>query len=43
MYLTSPTAFDPTKILSVQFHVVTNTSSTIPFNYCISKVKALHN
>jgi len=43
MYLTSPTPFDPTKILSVQFHVVTNTSSTIPFSYCVSNVKALHN
>jgi hypothetical protein len=43
MYLTSPTPFDPKTLLSVQFHVVTNTSSTIPFNYCISNVKALHN
>jgi hypothetical protein len=41
MYLTSPMPFDPTKILSMQFHVVSNTSSTIPFNYCISNVKAL--
>jgi hypothetical protein len=41
MYLTSPTPFDASKILSVQFHVVTNTSSTIPFSYCISNVYAL--
>src|SRR5215831_14857999 len=41
MYLTSPTPFDPTMILSMQFHVVSNTSSTIPFMYCISNLKAL--
>jgi hypothetical protein len=42
-YATSPPAFDPTKILSMQFHVVANTSSTVPFTYCISNVQALHN
>ena len=41
MYLMAPAVFDPTKILSVQFHVVTNTSSAIPFSYCISNVYAL--
>lgn len=41
MYLASPMAFDKTKILSMQFHVVTNTSSTIDFNYCISNLRAL--
>ena len=41
-YLTSPMPFDKTKILSMQFHVVAGTSSTIPFNYCISNLKALH-
>lgn len=43
MYLTSPMAFDPTHILSIQFHVVSNTSSTIPFNYCISNLTPLKN
>jgi hypothetical protein len=40
-YLSMPMPFDRTKILSMQFHVVTNTSSTIPFKYCISNLKAL--
>ena len=40
-YLTSPTPFDKTKIMSMQFHVVTNTSSTIPFGYCITDLRAL--
>lgn len=41
MYLTPHTPFDNTKILSMQFHVVTNTSSSIPFMYCITNLKAL--
>jgi hypothetical protein len=41
MYLTGAPAFDNTKILSMQFHVVTNTSSTVPFDYCISNLTAL--
>jgi hypothetical protein len=40
-YLATPMPFDNTKILSMQFHVVTNTSSTIPFDYCISNLRAL--
>jgi hypothetical protein len=40
-YLPSPMPFDKTKILSVQFHVVTGTSSPIPFNYCISDIRTL--
>ena len=41
MYLTPHMPFDKTKIVSVQFHVVTNTSSSIPFDYCISNLRAL--
>jgi len=41
MYLMNATPFDKTKILSMQFHVVTNTSSTIDFAYCISNLRAL--
>lgn len=41
MYLTPHMPFDKTKILSMQFHVVTNTSSSIPFGYCISDLRAL--
>jgi hypothetical protein len=41
MYLTPHMPFDKTKIVSVQFHVVTNTSSSIPFNYCISNLRTL--
>jgi hypothetical protein len=40
-YLTTATPFDKTKIISMQFHVVTNTSSAIPFSYCISNLRAL--
>jgi hypothetical protein len=41
MYLTPHMAFDKTKIVSMQFHVVTNTSSAIDFNYCIRDLFAL--
>jgi len=34
-------AFDRTRIVSMQFHVVTNTSSAVPFNYCVSNIRAL--
>jgi hypothetical protein len=40
-YLTPHMPFDKTKIISMQFHVVTNTSSAIPFSYCISNLRAL--
>ena len=40
--IASPMPFDKTKILSMRFHVVTNTSSTIPFSYCITDVRALY-
>jgi hypothetical protein len=43
MYATNPPAFDPTMILSIQFHVPTNTSAVAPFNYCISNLKLLTN
>jgi hypothetical protein len=42
MYLTAPTPFDKSKIVSMQFHVVANTSSSIPFMYCISNLTPLH-
>lgn len=34
-------AFDPTKILAIQFHVIANPSSPINFNFCISNLIAL--
>jgi len=40
-YLASPLPFDKTKIVSMQFHVVAGTSSSIPFQYCISNLRAL--
>jgi len=43
MYLASPPAFDPTMILSVQFHVPTGTSGSSAFDYCISNLKMLTN
>jgi hypothetical protein len=33
--------FDPTKVLSIQFHVVTNTSSAVPFSFCIGNLTLL--
>jgi hypothetical protein len=38
-----PTAhlFDPAHILSIQFHVPTNTSSTGTYSFCISNLKML--
>jgi hypothetical protein len=41
MDLTSPPPFDKTKILSMQFHVVSNDVAPIPFSYCISNIRAL--
>jgi hypothetical protein len=41
MNLTSPMPFDKTKILSMHFHVVSNTTAAVPFSYCISNVRAL--
>ena len=37
----APTPFDRTKILSMHFHVVSNETSTVPFSYCISNLRAL--
>ena len=34
-------AFDKTKVLSIQFHVVTNTSSAVPFMFCIGNLTLL--
>ena len=39
--LTPPPPFDATKILSMQFHVVSNTTAAVPFSYCISHVYPL--
>lgn len=33
--------FNPAKILSIQFHVPTNTSSSAPYEFCISNLKLL--
>jgi len=41
MYLIPYMAFDKTKIVSMQFHVVTNTAAAVPFDYCISNIRAL--
>jgi hypothetical protein len=37
----APMPFDKTKILSMHFHVVSNETSTVPFEYCISNLRAL--
>jgi hypothetical protein len=36
-------AFDPMNINSIQFHVFTNTSSSIPYDFCIANLSALTN
>jgi hypothetical protein len=45
MYLGSsgvtPPAFDPTKIQSIQWQVFTGTSSTTPYNFCISNLSVI--
>jgi hypothetical protein len=41
MYEANPTMFNPAKILSMQFHVVANTSSTVPYDFCITHLRAL--
>jgi hypothetical protein len=42
-YLPSPPNFDPTNILSMQFHVPTATDASSDYNFCISNVQALTN
>jgi hypothetical protein len=42
-YITTPPAFDPTTIMSLQFHVATNTASDSPYDFCISDLTALTN
>ena len=36
-------AFDPMNINSIQFHVFTNTSSSVPYSFCIANLTALTN
>jgi hypothetical protein len=38
-----PTAFDPTKIESILFHVPTNVTSTGPYSFCVSNLRLLTN
>jgi hypothetical protein len=35
--------FDPTKILSIQFHVYTNATAAVPFQFCVSHLTMLMN
>jgi hypothetical protein len=37
----TPPPFDPTKILSIQFQVFTNTGASIPYNFCVSNLTLL--
>jgi hypothetical protein len=39
----SPPAFDPTKLLSLRFHVITNGAAAFSFNFCISNLTLLTN
>jgi hypothetical protein len=43
MYATNPPAFDPTTVLSIQFHVVPSTAATTPFSFCVSNLTAITN
>ena len=42
-YLTTPPAFDPTAILSMQFHVPSGTAAPADYSFCVSNVTALTN
>ena len=42
-YVSSPPPFDPTKLESVWFEVVSNASSPVHYSFCISNVTALTN
>jgi len=44
-YLTSSLNpyFDPTKILSIQFHVYTNATAAVPFSFCVKDLTMLQN
>lgn len=37
-FVSAPMPFDPTKLLSIQFHVPTSTSASAMFNFCIRKL-----
>jgi hypothetical protein len=39
----APPPFDPTKIISIQFHVPTNTTSSVAYSFCIANLTALTN
>jgi len=43
LYLPSPPAFDPTKLESIRFHVVSNNVQAVPFSFCISNLILLTN
>jgi hypothetical protein len=43
MYETNPPAFDPTKLVTIEFAIVTNTLAAVPFSFCISNVTLLTN
>ncbi|SRR6266700_4547569 len=40
-YATTPPAFDPTGILSIQFHVVSDPSGPAMYTFCVSNLRAL--
>jgi hypothetical protein len=42
MYLPNPPAFDPTKLLSIRFHVITNNVAPVPFSFCIGNLTLLY-
>ena len=42
-YLTNPPRFDPTKLESVDFHVVANSSAAVPYSFCVNNVIMLTN
>ena len=42
-YLTNPPPFDPTKLESVDFHVVVNPVATVPYSFCVTNVVMLTN
>jgi hypothetical protein len=40
-YDPAPTPFDPTTLLSVQFHIPTTATSSAPYSFCVSNMSAI--
>jgi hypothetical protein len=41
IYLANPPPFDRTQVIAMRFHVTTNSTSAIPFQFCISNIQPI--